>query len=133
MLVILFGCIRFHEYIYVWSPKYQCESRSQTPRSHTKETITPGLTRLQHMIIVMQKYSITVEHWPGKELAIADTLSKAFLPRTYEDPIYEEIDIKFLHNMLISENKIEQLKNKTHLDHELKQLLQTIKADWPLN
>ena len=127
MLAILFGCIRFHEYIY-GVPNIRVETDHKPLEAILKKPLHQAPTRLQRMIIAIQKYSITVEYRPGKELAIADTLSRSFLPRTYEDPIYEEIDINFLSSMPISENKIEQLKNETHLDQEMQQLLHTVKA-----
>ena len=48
------------------------------------------------MTIAIQKYSITVEYRTGKELAIADTLSRVFPPRTHEDPIHEEIGMSIM-------------------------------------
>lgn len=68
---------------------------------------------------------------PGKELAIADTLSRAFLPNTLEDTIYEDLDINFLHTMPISDSKLEQLKTNTRSDCELQQLLQVVQTGWP--
>ena len=59
------------------------------------------------MTIAIQKYSITVEYRTGKELAIANTLSRVFPPRTHEDPIHEEIDINILHSMPVLDNKTE--------------------------
>ena len=94
MLATLFGCIRFHEYIY-GVPNIRVETDYKPLEAILNKPLHQAPTRLQRMIIAIQKYSITVEYRPGKELAIADTLSRSFLPRTYEDPIYEEIDINF--------------------------------------
>ena len=50
-----------------------------------KKPLHQAPARLQHIVIAIP--AITVNYWPGKELAIADTLSRAFLPRTQKDPI----------------------------------------------
>ena len=64
-------------------------------------------------------------------MAIADTLSRAFLPDTLEDYMYEDLDINFLGTMPISVNKLEQLKANTQSDCELQQLLQVVQTGWP--
>ena len=60
MLAILFGCIRFHEYI-LWSPKYQGGTDHKPLEAILKKLLHQAPTRLQRMIIAIQKYSITVE------------------------------------------------------------------------
>jgi len=84
------------------------------------------------MIIAIQKYSIDVVYWPGKELAIADALSRAYLQKTLNEKIDEELDVIFLKMMMpISDNKLELLKAETKADCELQQLLTTVQVGWP--
>ena len=45
------------------------------------------------MIITVQKYPINVTYRPGKELVIPDTLSKAYLQNTLDEPLYKELEI----------------------------------------
>ena len=84
--------------------------------------------RLQRMTIAIQKYSINVKYKPGKELAITDTLSRAFLPDTLEDYMYEDVDINFLGTVPISVSKLEQLKASTQSYCKLQQLLQVVQT-----
>ena len=76
MLAITFGCERFHDYIF----------RKKSVTVHTdhkplefifKKPLYHAPLRLQRMILRTQKYSINVQYKPGKELLIADTLSRA--------------------------------------------------------
>ena len=69
------------------------------------------------MILSIQKYAIHVSYRPGKELLIADTLSRAPLPELADDLTYEEYDINILHTLPISEKKLEEFKQSTKADH----------------
>ena len=127
MLAILFGCVRFHEYIY-GIPDIKVETDHKPLEAILRKPLHQAPARLQRMIIAIQKYSINVTYKPGKELAIADTLSRAFLPDTLEDYMYEDLDINFLGIMPISVNKLEQLKANIQSDCELQQLLQVVQT-----
>jgi len=70
---------------------------------------------------------------PGKELAKADALSRAYLQKTLNEKIDEELDVNFLKMMPISDNKLELLKEETKADCELQQLLTTVQMGWPEN
>ena len=85
------------------------------------------------MIIAIQKYSIDVVYRPGKKLAIADALSRAYLQKTLNEKIDEELDLNFLNMMPISDNKLELLKVETKADCKLQQLLTTVQTGWPEN
>ena len=65
------------------------------------------------MIMTIQKYSISVIYLPGKQLAIADALSRAFLPEQSDDILEEKFEINVLCNLPISKTKLSQL-NKKH-------------------
>ena len=130
MLAILFGCVRFHENIY-GIPDIEVETDHKPLEPILRKPLHQAPARLQRMIIAIQKYPINVTYKPGKELAIADTLSRAFLPDTLEDYMYEDLDINFLGTMPISVNKLEQLKANTQSDCELQQLLQVVQTGWP--
>ena len=65
MLAILFGCIRFHEYIY-GVPNIRVETDHKPLEAILKKPLHQAPTRLQRMIIAIQKYSITVEYRPGQ-------------------------------------------------------------------
>jgi len=85
------------------------------------------------MIIAIQIFSIDVVYRPGKELAIVDALSRAYLQKTLNEKIDEELDVNFLKMMPISDNKLELLKEETKADCELQQLLTTVQTGWPEN
>ena len=60
------------------------------------------------MMMTIRKYSISVIYHPGKQLAIADALSRAFLLEQSDDILEEKFEINVLCNLPISETKLSQ-------------------------
>ena len=76
MLAITFGCERFHEYIY--GKKSVTVNTDHKPLEFIlQKPLYQALLRLQRMILRIQKYCVAVKYKPGKELLVADTLSRA--------------------------------------------------------
>ena len=62
----------------------------------------------------------------GKELLIADTLSRAYLPDEDANIQDEELEINLVNTLPISENKLELIKYQTLQDPSLQQLKQIV-------
>jgi len=76
-------------------------------------------------------YPIHVTYKPGKELFIADTLSRAPLPEEAGDLEFAEYDINILHTLPITESKLAELKEQTKKDNTLQTLTHAILNGWP--
>ena len=61
------------------------------------------------MVMVVQKYTISVIYHQAKEIVIADTLSQAFITDKTNDPIIKEFEVNMLQILLIRA-KLKQLK-----------------------
>ena len=83
------------------------------------------------MIMTVQKYSINVVYCPGKQLVIADTLSRALPLEESDDVLEEKFEINVLSTLPISEAKLTQLKQETQTDPQLSQLISVVKSGWP--
>lgn len=83
MFVILFGCKRFHHYVY--GRHIDVESDHKPLESILKKPLVVAPARLQRMMLQLQKYNVTVRHVPGKEIPVADTLSRKYMSDTYPD------------------------------------------------
>ncbi|KAK7879228.1 hypothetical protein WMY93_033987 [Mugilogobius chulae] len=57
-----------------------CAIRPQTLGNNPEKAIGTAPSRLQRMLLQLQRYDLNVIYTPGKELLIADTLSRATLP-----------------------------------------------------
>ena len=130
MLAIVFGCNKFHDHIY-GLPTVSIETDHKPLESILRKPIHAAPARLQRMILSIQKYAIHVSYRPGKELLIADTLSRAPLPELADDLTYEEYDINILHTLPISEKKLEEFKQSTKADPSLSILVRTVQEGWP--
>lgn len=130
MLAIVFRCNKFHDHIY-GLPSITVETDHKPLESILRKPIHAAPARLQRMILSTQKYALHVTYRPGKELLIADTLSRAPLADLADDLTYEEYDINILHTLPISEKKLEEFKQSTKADTSLSDLVRTIQEGWP--
>ena len=112
ILAIVFGCTKFHDYIYA-VPNVKVESDHKPLEAILKKPLHQAPVRLQKMIMTVLKYSIDVVYRPGKYLAIADTLSQAFLPEPPDSALEEKFEVNVISTLPISEIKLSQLKQNT--------------------
>ena len=145
LLSIVHGCTRFDQYV------YGREVTVQTDHKPLENIfIKPLLSapkRLQRMLLHLQKYNLKIVYKPGKELFIADTLSRAFIPNEqtsegktcdvyaveqeeYLIKAIEEIDmVEFLP---ITTERLADLREKTERDESLQKLKHVIRVGWPV-
>ena len=84
------------------------------------------------MMLRLQRYDLQVEYEPGKNLYIADTLSRA--PEGQNETAAnskDEFEVLIIENMPVSEEKLEQFKQETRKDPTLQKLKNTILNGWP--
>jgi len=75
-LAIVWGCQKFHDYIY-GQPDVQVETDHKPIEILYKKPLASAPPHIQRMRLRTQKYDVKVTYKPGKELYIADTLSRA--------------------------------------------------------
>ncbi|KAK3732304.1 hypothetical protein QZH41_007808 [Actinostola sp. cb2023] len=80
LLAVVFGCERFHQYIYAKEVTVETDHRPLV--SIITKSLDKAPARLQRMLLRLQRYNIDLQYKPGKELYTADTLSRAHLPTT---------------------------------------------------
>jgi len=89
-------------------------NRPQAFGSPFKKPLFQTPQRLQRMMLRLQRYDLQVEYEPGKNLFIADTLSRA--PEESNETAAntkDEFEVLTLENMPISGVKLEQFKDAT--------------------
>ena len=91
LLSIVHGCTRFDQYIYGRSITVQTDHKPL--ETIFKKSLLSAPKRLQRMLLQLHRYSLNIVYKPGKELFIADTLSRAFLPNK---PSTEELNSEVL-------------------------------------
>ena len=126
MLGILFGCTKFHDYIF--GKTLTVETDHKPIDVIYKKPLYLAPVRLQRMIMKLQRYDIRVQYKKGSELYFADTLSRAHLPYVSKD-LDEELEISMV--LAVSEQKLTQIRQETDNDESLKILKNVIKEGWP--
>ena len=134
LLAVVFACNKFHQYVYGFRTKVQSDHKPlEAIMLKPLHKVSP---RLQRMLIKLQKYDLHLHYTKGKELYVADTLSRAYLhvPSTDND----EDDLEFaVHSLVrdlpVSNSRLSELQSATKSDVQMQQLHQYITSGWPVN
>ena len=130
LLAIVYGCEKFHQYLF--GRCVQVESDHKPLETIFKKPLHKAPARLQKMLMRLQKYNLQVTYKPGKEMHIADALSRASLRHTTQDGQDDELDVSYVVQQLpVSEEKSQQFKNATKEDEELCLVRQAVQNGWP--
>jgi hypothetical protein len=99
----------------------------------SKKPLHKAPARLQRMFLQLQKYDLNIIHIPGKQIPVADTLSRKYPPtesrETLEDPDFNVHCI--LKNMPVSDSKMEEIREATAADPVLQAVQSIIQNGWP--
>ncbi|RXN08425.1 retrotransposon-like family member retr-1 [Labeo rohita] len=130
LLAIVYGCEKFHQYVY--GKTVQVETDHKPLETVFKKSLQKAPPRLQRMLMRLQLYDIRVSYKPGKELYIADTLSRAYLKEQVESLLEDELQVHTLSVCLpVSKEKQETFRTATIQDAELQQVVNVVQSGWP--
>ena len=133
-LAIVFGCERFHQYLY--GKEIEVESDDKPLEVIFAKPITKAAPRIQRLMLRLQHYHLNVKYVPGKEMFIADVLSRAHLYTTHINqgiPDAEtEMQVHLLVSILpISDKKMKEFQEATTADPTLETVALLTKQRWP--
>lgn len=129
MLAISWGCGKFHDYIYGRSDVL-VETDHKPLEALYKKPLGAAPPRLQRMMLKIQKYTFTVMWKKGKDLTVADALSRA--PSSCEQA--EKDDDFVVHsvkNLPISDVRLEEFKKVSNNDVAMQMLHKYTMSGWP--
>ena len=132
LLAIVFACQKFHQYIYGFPTKVQSDHKPL--ETIVQKPLHKASPRLQRMLLKLQTYDLTIKYVKGKDLHVADALSRAYL--TNPEDCSQSKDLEFaihamIGNLPVSTEKKSQLQSATTHDHQLQQLLSLMCTGWP--
>ena len=131
MYGIVFGCKRFHQYIYGRKIVVETDHKPLIPIF--KKPLYAAPPRLQRMLLQLQRYDLDVTFKPGSQIHVADTLSRNFVQDTF--PEFAKGMNAHVHTILssipISDRKLEEVRRETELHEQLQLLRDTILDGWP--
>ena len=124
MLACVFGAERFHTYVF--GRAFTVESDHKPLEQINLKNLADTPVRLQRMLLRLQNYDVTVKYRPGKEMLVADALSRYAPIDAPEIPL--DITINHVH---ITPEKKSEFQSTIQDDPLLRSLAETIIAGWP--
>lgn len=130
LLAVVFGMEKFHQYTY--GRKVNVQSDHRPLESIMKKPLHAAPKRLQRMMLRLQIYDVDLKWRPGKDMHLADFLSRAPLNQTKLTPIEEQIEhINMVQYLPIAEPRLRDIQNHTEKDETLQALKRIIIHGWP--
>ena len=131
MYAIAFGCKRYHQFIY--GRPITVVTDHKPLESILKKPLSAAPARLQRLMLRLQKYEMTVVHRAGKDIPLADTLSRKF-QQDSDSSIGDSTDIMVhtvLTNLPMSDEKLRELRDESEKDPQMQALSEVILSGWP--
>ena len=133
LLAIVVSCERFEQYIY--GKHVTVETDHKPLIAIQRKPINTASKRLQRMMLRLQKYDLTFVYKPGKEMHIADALSRA-LPKSSKtpntSPFCKDLEtVNSVEDLPISAATLAKFQAETGKDESLQVLSKVIRAGWP--
>ena len=121
MLAVVFGCERFHTYVY--GTRFTVESDHKPLEMIVLKNLADAPQRWQRLLLRIQPYD--VRYRPGKKIALADKMSHQPCP----DNKTIELDVQISH-VEFSTQKLDDLRRQARNDSELQNMLKVIVDGW---
>ena len=135
-LAVVYGCEKFHQYVY--GKEITIENDHKPLEAIFRKPLAFAPPRIQRMLIRLQKYDFEFKYKQGKELWIADALSRAYLKdkfgRHEKSDLENEVEYKVhcvVRDIQMSPRKQNQVEEATKNDPEMKTLIKLIQDGWP--
>ncbi|XP_030855067.1 uncharacterized protein K02A2.6-like [Strongylocentrotus purpuratus] len=106
LLAVVFGCERFHIFLYGKSFIVETDHKPLEIIQHKHLEAAPP--RLQRMLLRLQPYKLTIVYKPGKDVPVANCLSRR--PLGPPEHIHLDLQIKFVQ---FAPDRLSQLKEET--------------------
>ena len=124
MLAFVYGCERFHTYVY--GKRFTIQSDHKPLEMIHLKNLAAAPQRLQRMLLRIQPYDIVIKYKPGKEVTLADSMSR----KPCSNSKSMEFDFQISH-VQFSTRKLDELRQETRNDDKLQSLMKVIADGWP--
>ena len=126
LLAMMYGCTKFNQYFHGKKEEVQSDHKPLDALFKKKKTTTlfQAPQSLQRMMLGLLRYDLQVEYEPGKNLLIADTLSRSPKRKALklQRKTKNEFEVLIIENMPVSGKKLEQCKDARRKDLTLQKL-----------
>ncbi|KAF7641303.1 hypothetical protein LDENG_00285890 [Lucifuga dentata] len=133
LLTVVFSAKRFHQYTYGRTVTVQTDHKPL--EAIVQKQLSKAPSRLQRMLLQLQRYDLNITYTPGKHMYIADTLSRATTNGEAGDVNETTCDEKVVFAMeatdALSTETRSKLKEATAADSMLQAVCERHKKEWP--
>ncbi|KAJ8356687.1 hypothetical protein SKAU_G00194810 [Synaphobranchus kaupii] len=131
-LAIVYGMQKFHQYTY--GRQVTVQSDHKPLENIHKKPLLSAPKRLQRMLLRLQEYNIRIVYVPGRDMLLADTLSRAYLPESTKGDTEAEIEtVNMIDYLPITDKRLHAIRSATKEDTKLQRLTEMILTGWPKN
>jgi len=142
LLAIRFACSRFDQFI-AGNPDITVRTDHKPLLAIFKKPVLAASKRIQVMLLQLQRYNVKLEYHSGKEVVIADTLSRApiessdieginiYTIEKEQEEINEIQSLDLIEATKVSESRLEHIKVETSRDAALVNIMRYISSSWP--
>ena len=130
-LAVVFGCDKFHNYLY--GKHFKVESDHKPLEIIFRKSLDKAPPRIQRFMLKLQRYDFDLYHVPGKNIPVADALSRAYLPAPNNiKPNMADLQVhSLLASLPVSTDRYVELQHETEKDEVLQRLKQFVMNGWP--
>jgi transposase InsO family protein len=128
MLGIVWGLEKFHHYVF--GRKVQVQTDHKPLASISRKNLSNTPPRLARMLIRTQRYDIDVSYVPGKEIPLADALSR-ITPLDKTEVRGLDRTVHELQSINASPTRLAVIREQINQDPEMSMLRETIMEGWP--
>ena len=128
LLVIVFGCEKFHTYLY--SRSFMVETDHKLLEMISLKNLISAPVHLQRMLLHLQQYNMVITYRPGEEMLLADALS--CLPSwANNSEIKLDLWVDAISISAFSSSRLTETANETHKDPILSTVHWLTLNRWP--
>ena len=133
-LASVFAVERFRSYLF--GKHFVLQTDHKPLLSIVKKALSDAPKRLQRLLLRLQSFDFELEFVPGKDLLIADALSRAYISNTDEGELAWSEEVALLTDdeqlrLCASEDTVNMIKAAAAADDQYQMLIRQIKTGWP--
>ena len=130
-LAVTWACERFQDYLVglQFHIEFQTDHKPLVPLL-TSKNLDELPIRVQRFRLRLMRFSFSMSHVPGKELVLADTLSRAPVSNASMDDkqFQQEVEMfdSIIHQLPASEQRLHNIMEQQHADETCQQLVRVL-------
>ena len=127
---MVFGLEKFHQYTY--GRKVTVQTDHKPLEAIVKKPLHMAPKRLQRLLLRLLVYDVILTYRCGRQMQLADTLSRAYLPLTDATPFEMEVQsVNMVQDLPLAAARLDDVQAHTAKDDTLQVLTRVILEGWP--